>query len=66
MQSAGLTHLSTLVCDQGGEWLGIEAAVAESQAAVHTVSSQLQSLLTNVILMDTHILKLGRTHFTLP
>lgn len=47
-----LTHLSTLVCDQGSEWLGVEAAVAESQAAVHTVSSQLQSLLTNVILMD--------------
>lgn len=49
----GLTHLSTLVCDQGSEWLGVEAAVAESQAAVHTVSSQLQGLLTDVILMDT-------------
>lgn len=47
-----MTHLSTLVCDQGSKWLGVEAAVAESQAAVHTVGSQLQSLLTNVILMD--------------
>lgn len=53
VQYANSTHLSTLVCDQGSEWLGVEAAVAEAQAAVHTVSSQLQSLLTNVILMET-------------
>lgn len=44
------THLSTLVCDEGSQWLGVEAAVAESQAAVHTVCCQLQSLLTDVIL----------------
>lgn len=48
------THLSALVCNKGGERLGIEATVAESQAAVHAVSSQLQGLLTDVILKDRH------------
>lgn len=49
------THLSAFVCDQGGERLGVEAAVAEAQAPVHTVSSQLQGLLTNVVLMETQM-----------
>lgn len=48
-----VTHLSALVCDQGSERLGVEAAVAEAQAAVHTVGGQLQSLLTDVVLMET-------------
>lgn len=42
--------------DQGGERLGIESAVAEAQASVHAVSCQLQSLLTDVILMENQIL----------
>lgn len=49
------THLPTLVCNQGSKWLGVKAAVAESQATVHTVSSQLQSLLTDVVLRDKNI-----------
>lgn len=48
-----VTHLSALVCDQGGERLGVEAAIAEAQAAVHTVGGQLQSLLTDVVLVET-------------
>ncbi len=49
---AGFTHLSPLVCDQGSERLGVEAAVAESQAAIHAVCSQLQGLLTDIILKN--------------
>lgn len=43
------------MCNQGSKWLGVKAAVAESQATVHTVSSQLQSLLTDVVLRDKNI-----------
>lgn len=45
------THLPAFVCDQGGERLGVEAAVAETEAAVHAVGGQLQSLLADVVLM---------------
>lgn len=50
-----LTHLSAFVSNQGGEWLGVESAVAEAQASVHAVSCQLQSLLTDVVLMESQI-----------
>ena len=46
-------HLSALVCDQGGQRLGVEAAVAEAQAAVHAVGGQLQGLLPDVVLEET-------------
>lgn len=55
-QIRSLTHLSAFVSDQGGEWLGVESAVAEAQASVHAVSCQLQSLLTDVVLMENCIL----------
>lgn len=42
--------------DEGGEWLGVEAAIAEAQTSVHAVSSQLQSFLPDVILMENQIL----------
>lgn len=50
-----MTYLSAFVSYQGGEWLGVEPAVAEAQASVHAVSCQLQSLLTDVILMENQI-----------
>lgn len=50
-----VTHLSALVCDQRSERLGVEAAVAEAQATVHAVGGQLQSLLTDVVLVETQI-----------
>lgn len=51
-----MAHLSAFVSDEGGKWLGVEAAIAEAQTSVHAVCSQLQSFLSDVILMENHIL----------
>lgn len=55
VKQLSLTHLPALVRDQGSQWLRVEAAVAEAQAAVHAVGRQLQSFLANVVLTrNTH------------
>mmetsp|Transcript_79248 Transcript_79248/g.169789 ORF Transcript_79248/g.169789 Transcript_79248/m.169789 type:complete len:395 (-) Transcript_79248:2743-3927(-) len=43
-----LQGLAPLRCDEGGQGLGVEAAVLEAQAPVHGVRCQLQSLLPNL------------------
>lgn len=53
---SNFTHLSSFVSDQSGERLGVEAAVAEAQTSIHAVSRQLQSLLTDVVLVENHVL----------
>lgn len=47
---AVIAYLSALVCDQSSKRFSIEPTEAEAKTAIHTVSSQLQSLLANVIL----------------
>ena len=48
--------LSAFAGNQGSEWLSIEAGIGKAQAAIHTVSSELQGLLANVVLK----VRLGR------
>ena len=42
--SSRLPHPPCLQCDELGQWAGKEATVAEAEAAVHRVGSQLQGL----------------------
>lgn len=50
-----LTHLTAFVRDEGSQWLGVEAAEAKAQAAIHAVGGQLQSFLPDVVLpRNTH------------
>lgn len=45
-----MTYLSPFMGHQSSQRLGIESAVGESQAAIHTVSSEFQSFLSDIIL----------------
>lgn len=45
-----MTYLSPLMCHQSSQRLGIESAVGKSQAAIHAVSSEFQSFLSDIIL----------------
>lgn len=56
-------HLSAFVRHQSSQRLCIEAAKAESQAAVHAVGRQLQGLLTDVILRHRNTTR-GASHHT--
>mmetsp|Transcript_35005 Transcript_35005/g.88191 ORF Transcript_35005/g.88191 Transcript_35005/m.88191 type:complete len:374 (-) Transcript_35005:1732-2853(-) len=55
----GLQGVSALRRDERGERLGVEAAVLESQAAVHGVGSQLQRQLANVKHLAPSCIPLG-------
>lgn len=46
-------YLPSFVRHQSSQWFGVKSAVEKSQAAVHTVCRELQSLLSNVILQTT-------------
>lgn len=45
-----MTYLSAFMRHQSSQRLGIESAVGKSQAAIHTVSGEFQSFLSDIIL----------------
>lgn len=49
------------MCHQSSQRLGIESAVGKSQAAIHTVSGEFQSFLSDIILKRNITNKNGTT-----
>lgn len=45
---------STLECREGGEGTGVESRIFEAKTSVHTVGSELERLLLDIVLNGSH------------